>query len=81
MLKKDFTDKVYNKLGKTISKLLIEDVISEANKHIKQKIIEDGIFNINNFGIFSVRKSVVRFISNISLIKMIKNKLERENRE
>jgi nucleoid DNA-binding protein len=80
MSKKYFVDKIHNKIGKTISKLLIEDVIFEATEYIKEKIIKEGIYSLNNFGTFSRKNNRIRFIPNAILIRMIKAKRSRESK-
>jgi len=83
MGKHSLIDKVYNKTGKTINKLLIEDIVVETVEYIKEKIIEDGVFSINNFGTFSVKykNNKLRFIPHIFLLRLLKNKRDRGARK
>lgn len=51
--KKNLTDKIYDRLNKAVSKLVIHDVITVICDHIVSEIEKDRAFSVPNFGTFS----------------------------
>ena len=51
--KKDITDKIYNRLSKTTSKLVIHDVVTVICEHMESELEKDRSFSVSNFGTFS----------------------------
>jgi len=51
--KKHLTDKIYKRLNKAASKLVIHDVITVIGDHIVSELEKDRAFSVTNFGTFS----------------------------
>jgi nucleoid DNA-binding protein len=51
--KKDITDKIYKRLNKAVSKLVIQDVVTVICDHILSELEKDRVFSVTNFGTFS----------------------------
>ena len=53
IVKKILVNNIHNKLGKTISKLVIADVIDIICDYISEELKDNHSFSVTNFGTFS----------------------------
>lgn len=56
VLKKTLVNNIYDKLNKTVTKLLIYDVMISVTDYIIDELSQDRTFSVNNFGTFSLCK-------------------------
>jgi nucleoid DNA-binding protein len=47
---------IWERLGKTVYKLKVNDVIIEAMEYIREQVVETGSYSIDNFGSFCLKK-------------------------
>lgn len=53
MLRNDLIDNIYKKIGKTVQKKLIKDIVKLINEHIVEELEADRVVTVPNFGTWS----------------------------